>query len=394
MDTAFELPCGAVLRNRLAKAAMSDELGDGCGRPTAAQAVLYGRWADGGAGLSIIGETQISPRYPENCANLVLDPLSSMDRFRALTRAATGDGAHLWAQLGHAGALAAPVGGAAKGPSALSAPGIAAEALSVAEIEALPGSFARAAGNAIEAGFTGVEIHAAHGFLLSQFLSPLFNKRDDQWGGAIENRARLLTMVIGAVRSAVGPDVPVGVKLNATDQIAGGLSVDEALDVISLLDGSPLDLIDISGGAYFPGAANASDGKGRGPYFLDVAAAARRRTTIPLMTVGGFKRRTEVLDALNSGAVDIVGLARAFVLDPNLPGRWLGEEADEADPAFPRFGESPPGGVTSWYTARIEALSRNAENDFHMPLERTLAEVTRRREEKTALWRRHFFPET
>jgi len=134
-----------------------------------------------------------------------------------------------------------------------------------------------------------VEIHAAHGFLLSQFLSPLFNKRTDQYGGPLSNRMRPLLETIKATRTAVGPAFPIALKLNASDQLEGGFAETEALEVISALDDSSLDVIDISGGTYFPGAKSASDSAGSGPYFLDFAKGARHRTSIPLMLTGGFK---------------------------------------------------------------------------------------------------------
>lgn len=206
-------------------------------------------------------------------------------------------------------------------------------------------------------GFGGVQIHAAHGFLLSQFLSPLFNRRGDDYGGSIENRMRLLLEVIRDVRGAVGPDFPVAVKLNATDQLDGGFSEDEALTVISALDQTTVDLIDISGGTYFPGAKSASDSAGGGPYFLAFAERARPLTAKPLMLTGGFKTLPQALDALAKG-VDMIGLARALVLDPQLPNRW---RAGQTGPAFPKFTAPPEGGITAWYTMRLTELAEDRE---------------------------------
>jgi len=206
-----------------------------------------------------------------------------------------------------------------------------------------------------------VQVHAGHGFLLSQFLSPLFNKRTDAYGGPVANRARPLLEILAAVRGAVGPAFPIGVKLNASDQLEGGLSEADALEVVGLLDSSPVDLIDVSGGTYFPGAKAASDGSaGGGPYFTDFAKRARARTGKPIMVTGGFKTRAQAASAVAAGSADVVGLARALVVEPKLPAAWLAEAG--GDPVFPRFqAPPPPGAVTAWYTLRITALAEGRE---------------------------------
>ncbi|QBK30161.1 NADH:flavin oxidoreductase/NADH oxidase family protein [Roseitalea porphyridii] len=382
------LPCGAVLKTRIAKAAMSDSLGDGRGAPTNAQMRLYERWAEGGAALSIVGEVQGDPRFAEKPGNLVLAPEMDEARFAELARRGGANGCALFAQLGHAGAMAHPPISTPKGPSALDLPGLTCEALTPAEIEALPAGFARTAAMAQRLGFAGVQVHAAHGFLFSQFLSPLFNRRTDRWGGSLANRMRVLAETIAAVRAAVGPTFPVALKLNATDQLDGGLTEAEALDIIAALDGAGLDLIDISGGTYFPGAASASDRRQSGPYFVDFARRARARTTVPLMVTGGFKRRTEAIAAVTSGTTDMVGLARALVLDPDLPNRWRMVEGD--DPAFPRFASSPDGGVTAWYTMRLTALGEDRVPDDTLDAHAALAAYEARDANRVASWNARF----
>lgn len=184
----FELPCGVSLKNRIAKSAMSDSLGDGTGHPTPEQIRLYQRWANGGTAVSIIGEVQSSADYAEKPGNLVLNGVADLDRFRELAQRGGENGTLLWLQLGHAGALAYAPTSAPKGPSALDLPDLICAELAVAEIRLLPLEFAKTARLAQQAGFGGVQIHAAHGFLLSQFLSPLFNRRRDEYGGAIAHR--------------------------------------------------------------------------------------------------------------------------------------------------------------------------------------------------------------
>lgn len=353
------LPCGATFKNRIAKSAMSDSLGDGAGNPTDDQINLYERWAKGGLGLSIIGEVQATPFYAEKPGNLIVNDHSDHNLLKRLARAGATDGARLWLQLGHAGAMADASISTPKGPSALDLPGLTCGALSLEEIEALPTEFARTASHAKELGFGGVEIHAAHGFLLNQFLSPLFNRREDAYGGSLQNRMRLLLEVINAVRNAVGPRFPVGIKLNATDQLEGGFAEDEALEVIAAMDQAAIDLIDISGGTYFPGAKSSSDRASSGPYFLEFAGRSRSRTDIPLMVTGGFKTLAQAEIAIATGKADIVGLARALVVDPELPIHWLLGERGE--PQFPRFKNPPEGGVTAWYTMQI---TQNAKAEF------------------------------
>ena len=384
----LRLPCGVTLKNRIAKSAMSDSLGDGTGHPTAEQIRLYRRWAGGGVAVSIIGEVQGTAGYAEKPGNLVLNQTSDLDRFRELARQGGENGALLWPQLGHAGALAYAPTSAPKGPSALDLPGLHCAELSNDEIGQLPSGFARTARLARQAGFGGVQVHAAHGFLLSQFLSPLFNKRSDEYGGSIANRMRLLLETIEATRAAVGPVFPVAAKLNSSDQLEGGFDKEDALEVVAALDRSSVDLIDISGGTYFPGAKSASDGAGRGPYFIEFARRARTVTSKPLMLTGGFKTLTQAEDAVAGGAVDIVGLARALVLEPSLPDLW--KAGRKPEPVFPRFSDAPAGGITAWYTMRLTELGADKETPEFSDLGQAIRDYEARDKTRTGVWLRHF----
>ena len=384
----LELPCGVILKNRIAKSAMSDSLGDGSGHPTAEQSSLYQRWAEGGLAVSIIGEVQPSPDFAEKPGNLVLNMNSDISKFRALAEHGSRNGAQLWLQLGHAGALAYGPISNPKGPSALALPDLHCEAMSLDEIHQVPLDFAKTAKLAQQAGFGGVQIHAAHGFLLSQFLSPLFNKRSDGFGGTIANRMKLLLQSIEATRAAVGPGFPIAVKLNSSDQLVGGLHEDDALEVVAGLDTSSADLIDISGGTYFPGAKAASDGAGRGPYFIEFAKRARSKTSKPLMLTGGFKTRAQADVAVRSGVVDVVGLARALVLEPNLPNLWMENQMPE--PSFPRFSDAPEGGITAWYTMRLTDIAADNETGEVGDLAHAIREYEIRDATRTEIWLRHF----
>jgi len=341
-----------------------------------------------GVALSIIGKVQGSPNYAEKPGNLVLDQASDLERFRDLARQGGEDGTQLWPQLGHAGALAYAPTSRPIGPSALDLPGLGCGELTVDEIRQLPSAFAGTARLARQVGFGGVQVHAAHGFLLSQFLSPLFNKRSDAYGGAIANRMRLLLDVIEAIRAAVGPEFPIAVKLNSSDQLEGGFGQDDALEVVAALDRSSADLIDISGGTYFPDAKAASDGAGRGPYFIEFAKRARAVTAKPLMLTGGFKTRAQAEDAVASGAVDVIGLARALVLEPSLPDLWKSDRKPE--PVFPRFSATPEGGITAWYTMRLTEIAADVEAQDFGDLGQAIRDYEARDKARTDVWLRHF----
>ncbi|MEL6572302.1 MAG: oxidoreductase [Pseudomonadota bacterium] len=378
------LPCGVTLKNRIIKSAMSDSLGDGAGNPTVEQIRLYQTWAQGGAAVAIIGEVQGDPHAAEKPGNLVLHDRADLDSFRAMAKSGQSNGALLWAQLGHAGAMAFPPISDPKGPSALSLPDLHCHALSVAEVSALPKMFAQTAHLARQVGLGGIQIHAAHGFLLSQFLSPLFNQRSDGYGGSIRNRMRLLLEVIDAVRGAVGPAFPIAVKLNATDQLVGGLTPEEALEVVTALDHVAIDMIDISGGTYFPGAKSASDGAGNGPYFVDFAKRARALTTKPLMLTGGFKTFDQADAAVTDGVADVVGLARAFILHPDLPAQW--QAVRQLAPTFPKFDAPPEGGVTAWYTMRLSEIGRDQPQDHAQTAQDALKAYAERDAARAGLW--------
>ena len=385
----LELPCGAVLRNRLIKSAMSDSLGDGQGNPTAAQMRLYERWAEGGAALSLIGEVQGDPRYPEKPGNLVLGPNADLEALRALSERGSIGGAHIWPQLGHGGALSHLPISCPKGPSALDVEGLKCAELSLDEIHELPGLYARTARIAKETGFGGVQIHAGHGFLFSQFLSPLFNRRTDDYGGSVIGRFRIIGEVMEEVRHAVGASFPIGIKINSTDKLEGGLTPADALAVVRMIGQTSVDLIDISGGTYFPGAASSSDGTSlSGPYFIDFAKRAKQLTDIPIMVTGGFRTRAQAEDAVRDGSADAVSIARAMALNPNLANIWLSEKG--GDPTFPVFDAPPPGGITAWYSMLLTALGEDREDQFNLSLEDALSAYEARDADRCDRWRARF----
>ncbi|MBW4708555.1 oxidoreductase [Roseobacter sp. YSTF-M11] len=385
----LELPCGARLKNRLVKAAMSDSLGDGEGSPTSAQGRLYERWAEGGAALALIGEVQTSPRYPEKPGNLVLTQGIDLAALKALAARGSVNGAHIWPQLGHAGALSHGPISQPKGPSALNVEGLQCAGMTLADIAALPSAYARSAALAKAAGFGGVQLHAGHGFLFSQFLSPLFNHRTDAYGGSVAARFRVIGETISAVRQAVGAAFPLGIKINATDKLNGGLTEAEAVQVVRLLDRTSVDLIDVSGGTYFPGATSSSEGaSASGPYFLEFAKRAKAVTSIPIMLTGGFGTSAQAVAAVQSGAADAIGLARAMVLNPSIADDWL--RGSGGDPEFPEFEAPPRGGVTAWYSMRLTALAEDRETQFRPSPAAALDAYDARDAERCDRWLKRF----
>ena len=315
-------------------------------------------------------------------------PRADDARLGRLADVGSARGAQIWPQLGHAGALAhAPISRPA-GPSAFDIEGLRCDALTPSEVDALPLVYARAAAHARVVGFEGVQIHAGHGFLLSQFLSPLFNRRSDRYGGSIEARCRLLLAVVREVRAEVGPEFAIAVKINSSDRLEGGLDEEDALVAVSLLGDEGVDLIDISGGTYFPGARASSDRRSSGPYFLEFVRRARTVTDTPLMVTGGFKTRAEAADAVATGATDIVGLARAMALDPDVARKWL--RRDGGDPRFPSFESPPAGGITAWFTMRLTALANGDEDDFKPSLDEAIEAYEARDAGRIATWERVF----
>ncbi|MGH8462019.1 MAG: NADH:flavin oxidoreductase/NADH oxidase family protein [Stenotrophobium sp.] len=365
----LNLPCGTTLPNRLCKAAMTEGIADEHLRATERHVTLYRRWAEGGAGLLLTGNVMIDRRVLERPGNVALDPAQpdaeSMKRLRAWTQAGTSNGNHLWMQISHAGRQSPRyVTNQPMGPSAvqLELLGNYAKPRALTEDEILDfiQRYARVAATAREAGFTGVQIHSAHGYLLSSFLSPITNQRTDAWGGTLENRARMLIETIRATRKAVGADFPIGIKLNSDDFRKGGFNHAECLQVVEWLNAEGLDLLEISGGTYeqprllgFDGkAASKADEpqrestKRREAYFLDYAVAIRKIAKMPLMVTGGFRSRAGMEAALAAGECDVIGLGRPLCTHTDVPRQLIAGEISDA-PAFEKNLRLGPGKLFS-----------------------------------------------
>lgn len=397
------LPCGASIPNRLAKAAMTEGLATSRGVPTAALERLYGLWSDGGAGLLLTGNIQIDRDHLERPGNVIIDGAPDEELRAALGRwakAATRNGNPCWAQLSHAGRQTQKrVNPHPKAPSAipLGLPGGQfgkPVALTIPEIEQVVERFGIAAAACKETGFTGVQIHAAHGYLLSEFLSPRANRRADRYGGDLRNRARPLLETVRSARDAVGPHFPVAVKLNSADFQRGGFAFEDSLQVARWLQDAGIDLIEISGGTYeqprLLGLAGieaeekqpvARSTLLREAYFVDFALAMQAAVTVPLMVTGGFRTRAAMEQALEAGAADLIGLARPMCVDTDAPAQLLAG-ADELQryeqqlallpdclsflQAIPALRSMAGFAVIYWFYAQLDMLGRSgtAEPDM------------------------------
>ena len=328
------LRCGASIKNRFLKSAMSEGIADNAHDPTPNHARLYGTFASGGTGVVITGNVMTDSRALGEPGNVALEDDHALTKYKAWASAGTGNGAHLWMQINHPGKqqpkgisahqAVAPSAIALEGTGMKSAFGVPRE-LSGDEIEELITRFGRTASLAKQAGFTGVQIHGAHGYLVSQFLSPRHNQRTDEWGGSAENRRRFALQVYQSMRAAVGDDFPVSIKLNSADFMKGGFTDEESLDVVAELDKAGIDLIEISGGSYESPEMFTSkkSTREREAFFMDFAEKARRRVDVPLALTGGFRTARGMARAIESGAVDVVGLARPLCVDPELPNKII-----------------------------------------------------------------------
>ena len=376
LSQSFTLPNGRVIRNRLFKSAMSEALGTRDGHATPELARLYRAWADGGIGLCVTGNVMIDRKALGEPGNVVMEDDSGLDALRLWASEATQGGTPCWVQLNHPGKQA-PKGLNRENvaPSAVPfRPDMQAffptpRALTAAEIEGLVQRFAKAAAIVKQAGFSGVQIHGAHGYLVSQFLSPHHNQRDDEWGGSAEKRRRFVLAVYQAMRDAVGPDFPIGIKLNSADFQRGGFTEEESMDTIKALAEAGIDLIEISGGTYeapamtgvkTAGTSIKDSTRQREAYFLDFAAKARQAVRTPLVVTGGFRSAEGMAQAIESGAVDLVGLARALALEPDLPKRLMAGQAPRYQVRPIRTGIGPVDRMglleVTWYTKQLKRI--------------------------------------
>ncbi len=342
LGSPYILGNGQIIKNRLYKSAMSEQLGTRDHNPTAGLATLYGRWAQGGIGLSVTGNIMIDRTALGEPKNVVLDEKSDLEPFKKWASAGKKNNSQIWTQLNHPGKqipnfiCEEPVsasaisleGGLEKGfntPRALTEP----------EILEIINKFALSAKLAKQVGFSGVQIHGAHGYLVSQFLSPRHNQRSDQWGGSLENRMRFALAVYKAIRAEVGDDFPIGIKLNSADFMKGGFTETDSMEVVKALAAAGIDLIEISGGTYespsMVGHKVKDSTLKREAYFLDYIEKVRALVDTPLVLTGGFRSSAAMQSALDSGATDLIGVARTTAVDPDFPNNLIADSSHKQE---------------------------------------------------------------
>ena len=361
----LDLPCGVEIKNRICKGAMTEGLADAQNRATSHHVNLYDRWSSGCAGILLTGNVQVDHRFLERPGNVVIEGQQTneqLSRLISYAEAGTKNDTHLWMQISHAGRQTpASVAETPVAPSEvqLQMPGAQfgkPRALSHEEILDIIQKFAHCANIAQDTGFTGVQIHGAHGYLISEFLSPDINLREDEWGGTLEKRAKFLIETVRSVRKAVGVNFPVSLKLNSADFQKGGFSHEDAIQVATWLNEEGLDLLEISGGTYEqPHLVGIDMGLNperaekrrestiaREAYFLDYAKDIRTIFNGPLMVTGGFRSTKGMNNALNENACDVIGIARPFCIDPDIANKLLNSNVSET-PTLEKTMQLGPG---------------------------------------------------
>lgn len=368
----FELNNSPV-KNRFFKSAMSEQLGDRSHNPTRGLERLYERWSKGGTGLLVTGNVMIDRNALGEPKNVVLDDQSDLSSFTRWAESAKHDGTKVWMQLNHPGKQTPTF--LTKQPVAPSAIALGnglentfakPRALEIAEIDNIIRKFAHAARLAKASGFDGVQIHGAHGYLVSQFLSPHHNQRKDEWGGSLENRMRFVLEVYKAIREEVGDKFPVGIKLNSADYSKGGFSHEDSVRVVSALSEAGIDLIEISGGTYespsMVGHKVKTSTLKREAYFLEFAEQIRQLVDTPLVVTGGFRSGEAMQGALQSGACDLIGLARPLSIYPEFPNELLSNPKHRIEIKTPTTGIKMVDNMTmlsiTWYESQLLRMAK------------------------------------
>ncbi len=389
LGQSFTLPCGAQVRNRIIKASMTEQMADADHQPTPELIRLYERWGRGGAGVLMTGNIMVDKRALEGPRNVVVEDESGLALLREWAARTKANGTALWAQISHPGRQTPRgVSSLVIAPSAVALEGYgpmftAPRAATEEEIRDVIRRFARTAEVLQKAGFDGVEIHAAHGYLISSFLSPRVNQRTDDWGGTPEKRMRLLLEVVRAIRTVCGKAYAVSVKLNSADFQRGGFTEEDSAAVVHALEAEGIDLLEISGGNYEnplmvgSGEMDApvrESTKQREAYFLEYARKIRKTTKIPLMLTGGLRTSATMSEILAAGDVDFVGLARPFALDPDIAGKFISGELKQSPVARVNIGIRQFDDMLQnlWHQAQMQRMGAGKEPNLKLNRHLTL----------------------
>ena len=327
--TPITLPNGTTIKNRFFKSAMSEGMGTKNFQPKKNIATLYKRWAEGGTGLIITGNIMVDPKGTAEPGNIVFDKNSNMEILKEWAKQGQQHGAKVMVQLNHPGKQAPKtVSKQTVAPSAVplgnglnklfSTP----RALTTSEVEELVQKFVTSAKITKEAGFSGVQIHAAHGYLISQFLSPHDNRRTDKYGGSLENRMRFLKEIYLGMREELGKNFTIGIKINSTDFKEDGLTEEDSLKTIIELANLGLDFVEISGGTYErPAMMGATSKSTNQVFFAEYSKKLKQKIEIPVVVTGGIRSINAMNTLLNDNTTDFIGIARPLTIDPNIPNK-------------------------------------------------------------------------
>ncbi|MCR9144755.1 MAG: NADH:flavin oxidoreductase/NADH oxidase family protein [bacterium] len=401
------LPSGLVLNNRLIKAAMNENMAPGQA-PNERLTTLYERWGKGGAGMLITGNVMVDYRHLGSPGQLVIEDERDLAALTEMAQRTQANGVKLCMQLNHPGR---------QSPESINAEPVAPSAVSVEiggrkagyatpraltpdEIKDIIQRFATAAAVAKKAGFSGVEIHGAHGYLVSQFLSPISNQRTDEWGGELENRMRFCLEVYRAIRAAVGTDFTVGIKLNSADFQRGGFTEEESMQVVKTLEEIGMDFIEISGGTYEATAMMGSETEGeaksepkvkdstraREGYFLDYARKVRDLVKLPLMLTGGFRSKAAIQDAIAEGHIGLAGMGRPYAEDPDIARKFLNSETERSTVVPIDAGKMSGLMELGWYELQMNRLGDGEDTSSAFDARKAMVQLGKKdRELKAAL---------
>lgn len=400
LSDQLALPCGQILPNRMMKSALSEALGDSSRGPSRRLETLYSRWGAGGYGLVVTGNVMVDRTQLGEPGNVVIEDDRDLEGLTRWAKTTQDGGSPIWMQINHPGRQANPLAArnrpVAPSAIALKVPGAPTpRELTGAEIEDIIDRFATTAVVAETAGFNGVQIHGAHGYLVAQFLSPLANQRTDEWGGDPERRMRFVLEVTRRIRNAVSPSFAVGIKLNSADFQRGGFTEEESRNVVARLAEEGLDLIEISGGSYespaMMGKSQSASTRAREAYFLEYAQTVRSLAgNVPLAVTGGFRSRSAMVDAISSGSCDVIGIGRPTVTTPDAASAILESRQSRLDDHAIEVGlRGPLGFLTDlkaidgaldlqWHTDQLHRLGDSKEPDLGRPWWKTAVSTLNR----------------
>ncbi|SDI15975.1 2,4-dienoyl-CoA reductase [Pseudomonas benzenivorans] len=373
LSRTLKLRCGSVLKNRICKSAMNEAIATGEGRVVRQFEVLYKAWAEGGAGLLVTGNVMVDKRHVNEPLAVAVEDNRDVHLLKLWAKSAKSTGGLIWAQISHPGKQSpkflnqAPVA-----PSSIPLKSdmfIPPRGLTEEEILDIIERFTNTASVLKDAGFDGVQLHGAHGYLISQFLSPNHNQREDQWGGSLENRMRFVAEIYKSIREKAGKTFAIGIKLNSSDFQKGGFTQEESIEVCKALDKLGIDMIEISGGSW----ENPVNRKGnlkectkkREAYFLEFSEILKQSVETPIMVTGGFRSQAAMQEAIKSGVVDVIGLARPLAIDPDLPNKVLSGIGYQSSVKPITTGIKKIDDMAimeiSWYTDQIRRISEGKE---------------------------------